>query len=219
MDIVVFGADSMAELAHFYFGRDSGHRVVAFTVDAEFLKEDRFCGLPVVAAEAIPPQFGADRCGAFVAIGYGRVNRLRAEKCAAMRAAGYELVSYVSSRAVVLSEHTPGWNCLILERVMVQPRVRIGNAVTLTGGSSITHGTTIEDNVYVGRLAVVASDATIGANSFLGVGCVVGDRVRVGRRCVIGAGAVITDDTDDDSVYAAPLAERSRVPSSRLRRL
>lgn len=219
MDIVIFGTGSMAELAHFYFGRDGGHRVVGFVVDAEYLKEDLFCGLPVVATEAIPPQFRTDRCGAFVAIGYGKVNRVRAEKCAVMREAGYHLVSYVSPRAIMLSDHAPGWNCLIFERVMVQTHVRIGNAVTLTGGSSVAYGATIEDNVYVGRLSAVASGAHVGANSFLGVGCVVGDRVRIGSSCVIGAGAVITDDTDENSVYVAPQAEKSRVPSFRLRRL
>lgn len=219
MDIVIFGADSMAEIVHFYVSRDGGHRVVAFIVDAEYLKEDRFRGLPVVAAEAVPSRFAADRCGAFVAVGYGRVNRLRAEKCAAMRAAGYALVSYVSPHAFLLSDYPLGWNCLVLERVAIQPRVRIGNNVFLTGGSSAAQGATIEDNVYVGRLAAIAGEAHIGANSFLGVGCVVGERVRVGRSCVVGAGAVLLHDADDDGVYAARSAEKSRAPSFRLRRL
>lgn len=219
-DLVIFGAGALAELAHYYFGRDdSAHRVAAFVVDGEYLREDRFRGLPVVAAEAIPPEFRADRCLAFVAIGYNNVNRLRAEKCAAMRDAGYTLASYVSSRAVVLSDRAPGWNCLILERATIQPRVSLGNGVMMMGGGSIAYGTTIGDNVYIGRLAAVANDVHVGANTFLGVGSVVRDRVRIGRNCVIGAGAVIVRDAEDDSVYVAPRAEKSRVPSFRLRRL
>ena len=37
-DIVVFGTGDIAELAHFYFTHDSAYRVVAFTVDAAFIR-------------------------------------------------------------------------------------------------------------------------------------------------------------------------------------
>ena len=45
--LVIFGTGESAELAHFYFTRDAKREVAAFTVDGEYLKRDRFCGLPV----------------------------------------------------------------------------------------------------------------------------------------------------------------------------
>src|SRR4051812_24706368 len=96
-DIVIFGAGDIAELAHFYFTGDSDHRVVAFTVDAAFLRQESFCGLPVVAFEELPARFPAARHDGFVALSYAKVNQVRANKCAAMKAAGYRLHSYVSS--------------------------------------------------------------------------------------------------------------------------
>lgn len=218
-DIVVFGTGANAELAHFYFGRDSAHRVVAFVVDGSHLREDHFCGLPVVATETIPPQFRADRCSAFVATGYGKINRLRAEKCAAMQAAGYELVSYINSNAIVMTDHPMGWNCFILEGVAIQPFVRIGNDVQIWPNSTVAHGTTIDDHAYLSGRVTIAGEVHVGTGCFLGIGSTVRDRVRLGRNCVVGAGAVILGDTEDDAVYTAPPARKLPTRSDRLRRI
>lgn len=218
-DIVVFGVGAIAELAHFYFGRDSAHRVVAFVVDGNYMREEHFCGLPVVATETIPPQFHADRCHAFVAIGYGKVNRLRAEKCAAMQAIGYELVSYISSNALVMTDHSIGWNCFILEGAMIQPFVRIGNDVHIWPNSTVAHGATIDDHTFISGRVTIAGEVHVGAGSFLGIGSTVRDHVRLGSNCVVGAGAVILGDTDDNSVYSAPPAKKLPVRSDQLRRI
>jgi hypothetical protein len=58
--LVIFGAGDIARLAHHYFTRDSEHQVAAFTVDQEYLKEESFLELPMVAFEGVakryPPQ-------------------------------------------------------------------------------------------------------------------------------------------------------------------
>lgn len=218
-DIVIFGAGDIAEMAHFYFGADTEHHVAAFAVDAAYLKEDKFRGLPVVAFEELAARFPPDKHRGFVALSYNRVNQLRAEKCAAMRQAGYELVSYVSSRATVFADLTVGWNCFILEDNTIQPRARIGNNVTLWSGNHIGHHATVEDNVFIASHVVVSGGVIVGANSFLGVNSTLRDHIRIGRNCVIGAGALIVADTDDDGVYTAPAAEKAKIPSNRLRRI
>ena len=40
--LVIFGAGDIAELAYFYFGRDSEYEIVAFTVNSEYMKEATF---------------------------------------------------------------------------------------------------------------------------------------------------------------------------------
>jgi len=47
-NVVVFGVEKLAELAHFYLTHDSEHKVVAFTVDPEYLTSSEFKGLPMV---------------------------------------------------------------------------------------------------------------------------------------------------------------------------
>ena len=218
-DIVIFGAGHIAELAHFYFTHDSGHRVAGFTVDAAHLGQGSFCGLPLVAFEELLSRFPAASHDAFVALGYSKLNQLRADKCAAMKALGYRLSSYVSSRATVFPDFRVGENCFILENCTIQPYARIANNVTLWSGAAVAHHVRIEDNVFVSGNVVIGGSVTVGEGCFLGVGSIIRDLVKLGRRCVIGAGALILRDTEDGSVYTSPAARKSPVPSHRLRRI
>lgn len=218
-ELIVFGAGDIAELAQFYFQHDSEHRVSAFTVDGAYLKDSVFCGLPVVPVEEVVERFPPGGHAAFVALSYTQMNALRAEKCALLKAAGYSLASYVSSRATRFADFQAGENCFILEDNTIQPRVRIGNNVTLWSGNHIGHHSTIEDNVFVSSHVVISGGVTVGAASFLGVNSTIRDHVHIGRRCVLGAGAIVLRDAPDESVFAAEATERSRVPSSRLRQL
>jgi carbonic anhydrase/acetyltransferase-like protein (isoleucine patch superfamily) len=59
----------------------------------------------------------------------------------------------------------------------------------------------------------------VGANTFIGVNSTIRDHVKIGARCVIGAGSLLLADAEADGVYMAPVTERSRVPSSRLRNI
>ena len=102
--LILFGTGDIAELAHFYFTRDSAHPVVAFCVDGAFLREDSFHGLPVVAFEEVASRFAPADHAMFIALAYARLNDLRAEKLAAAEAAGFGLTRYISSRATVLNE-------------------------------------------------------------------------------------------------------------------
>lgn len=218
-NVVIFGAGQIAEVVHFYFEHDSQYEPIAFTVDGEFVKDDRFCELPVVAFEDLSKKFPPDCCGMFVAISYQKLNQVRAEKCAAAHEAGYEILSYVSSKATLWPGFQHGRNCCILEDNTIQPFARIGHNVTLWSGNHIGHHSVIEDNVFISSHVVVSGNVVVGEHSFLGVNATIRDGVRVGARSVIGAGAYIAQDTESESVYMVSSAEKSRVPSSRLRRI
>jgi sugar O-acyltransferase (sialic acid O-acetyltransferase NeuD family) len=216
-DLVIFGAGDIAQLAHVYFTQDSPRRVAAFTVDAAYRQAESLMGLPVVPFEELPARFPPDRCDAFVALSYARVNRLRAEKCAALRALGYRLVSYVSSRATVFRDLSVGDNAFILEDNTIQPFVRIGNNVTLWSGNHIGHHSVIEDDVFIASHVVVSGGVRIGQGCFIGVNATLRDHITLGPRCVVGAGALLLADAEAEGVYMGQATERARVPSSRLR--
>jgi sugar O-acyltransferase (sialic acid O-acetyltransferase NeuD family) len=217
--LVIFGAGDIAEIAHFYLTKDKGFDVKAFAVDREYLKDTTFCGCPVVAFEELESHFPADTCDVFVALSYARLNALRAEKCLALKGKGYELVSYVSSKATTWPGLSIGENCFILEDNTIQPFVRIGNNVTMWSGNHIGHHSRIGDNCFIASHVVVSGGVEIGENCFIGVNATLRDHVKLGRNCVIGAGALIQQDAADNSVYVQPAAELSRVPSNRLRKI
>jgi sugar O-acyltransferase (sialic acid O-acetyltransferase NeuD family) len=218
-DLVVFGTGDIAELADFYFANDSESRVVAFTVDGAFLKQDSFCGKPVVPFEELSQHYPAHRHAFFAAVSYTKLNKVRAEKVATARSQGYRIASYVSSKATVFSDFKAGENVFILEDNTIQPFARIGNNVTLWSGNHIGHHSVIEDDCFITSHVVISGGVRIGAGSFVGVNVTIRDHVKIGQRCVLGAGSLILADTPDESVFSPGATERAKIPSSRLRRI
>jgi len=206
--LVIFGTGDVARLAHFYFRTDSPHDVAAFVVDAPFKNADTFEGLPLVSSDDAAKRFPPSDHAAFVALGYSRMNRARKEKYEQMRAAGYDLVSYVSSRCTYLTT-PPGDNCFILEDNTVQPFVTIGNDVTLWSGNHIGHDSVIEDHCFITSHVVVSGHVRVGAGSFLGVNATLRNDISIGSESLIVAGAVITKNTPPKSVFYPERAKRA----------
>jgi sugar O-acyltransferase (sialic acid O-acetyltransferase NeuD family) len=215
-NLIVFGAGDIARLAHFYFSTDSEHDVVGFAVDSAYRTSDEFQGLPLVAVEELRERFSPTNVKMFVALSYAKMNRLRAEKYAEMKALGYELVSYVSSRCSYLSQFPPGDNCFILEDNTVQPFVTIGNDVTLWSGNHIGHDSTIGDHCFISSHVVVSGHVSVGPSCFIGVNATLRNSISIGERTLIGAGAVIMKNTPPGSVYPGPRAERLAKTSDQL---
>jgi sugar O-acyltransferase (sialic acid O-acetyltransferase NeuD family) len=144
----------------------------------------------------------------FVAISYAKMNRARATKYDEMKAAGYRLVSYVSSRCSYLSDSPPGDNCFILEDNTVQPFVKIGNDVTLWSGNHIGHDAVIEDHCFITSHVVISGHVTVRAYCFIGVNATIRNSVEIAPASLIGAGAVIMKNTQPKGVYLPRRAER-----------
>jgi sugar O-acyltransferase (sialic acid O-acetyltransferase NeuD family) len=217
--LVIFGTGEIAELAFHYFATDSEFDVAGFTVDRTFLDRNEFCGLPVVAFDEVTARFPPASHAAFVALSYTKLNELRREKYVAMKALGYAFERYVSSRATVLNEARIGENCFILEDNTIQPFAVIGDNVTLWSGNHIGHHSKIGSHTFIASHVVVSGGVEIGESCFIGVNATLRDHIKIGARCVVGAGAVILADAEPEGVYLGTATERSRVPSSRLRKI
>lgn len=215
--LVIFGTGDAAELAHFYFNTDSNFKVVAFCIDANFIKEAVFCGLPVIAFEEVTKQYPPNENNFYVALGYSKLNSIRKEKYLAAKQKGYQLVSFISSKATVLNKGKIGENCFIFEDNTIQPFVTIGNNVTLWSGNHIGHHSVIKDHTFVASHVVISGGVEIGEQCFIGVNATLRDHIKVGDRCVVGAGALLLADAGPEGVYLGNATERSKVPSSRLR--
>ncbi len=217
--LIIFGAGDIAELAHFYFTTDAKREVAAFTVDAEYITAPTFWDKPVVAFEDINKLYPPEKYDAFVAISYAQINQLRAKKCAELRAMGYNLASYVSSKATYFSNFVCGWNCFILEDNTIQPFVTIGNNVTLWSGNHIGHHSTIEDNVFIASHIVVSGHCRVKQGAFIGVNATMRDGITVGEQAVIGAGALLLKSTADRAVYPGKATEPIEKTSDQLKKI
>jgi sugar O-acyltransferase (sialic acid O-acetyltransferase NeuD family) len=217
--IVVFGVGQGAELAHFYITHDSPHDVAAFTVDRDYLDGERFHGLPVVAWEDLEATYPPSSFSLFVPISFKRMSHARADKLDEGKARGYEVVSYVNSKATTFADFECGENCFILEDNTIQPYVTIGRNVVMWSGNHIGHHTVIEDHVMITSQVVISGACRIGEHSFFGVNATVRDETVVGRETIVGAGTAIMADTEPFSVYKVKGTEPAGFRSDQLRSL
>ena len=125
----------------------------------------------------------------------------RAEKYRLVKARGFSLARYVSSRAFVARDVPIGDNGFILENNTIQPFARIGNDVTLWSGNHIGHHAVIGDHVFVSSQVVISGGVKVGANCFLGVNATVSNGIELAPGTVLGAGAMILKNTVPDVVY------------------
>src|SRR5690348_1281621 len=141
--LIIGGDSAFAEIAYEYFTHDSDYEVVAFTVEREYLKREELFGRPVLAFETLEQQLDPTEHSIYVASVYTQLNRLRTRLMTEVKAKGFALASYVSSRAFVWQNAVVGEHCFIFEDNTVQPFVRIGNNVVLWSGNHIGHHSTI----------------------------------------------------------------------------
>jgi sugar O-acyltransferase (sialic acid O-acetyltransferase NeuD family) len=199
--LVIFGMGDIGRLAHYYFVHDSEHEIVAFTADNEYVKESTFLGLPVVEFGNVNQVYPPSAYKMFIALSYARMNQVRAARYFRAKEIGYELVSYISSRATFLSDVPVGDNCFILEDNTIQPFVRIGNDVTLWSGNHIGHDSIIEDHCFLASQIVVSGRVRICPYCFIGVNVTLRNAITVAPHTLLGAGAIIMKDTIEHGVY------------------
>jgi len=217
--LIIFGTGDIAQLAHYYFSSDSNYEVAAFTVDAAYITMTEFCGLPVVPFEEATNRYSPETHELFVALSYSKLNQVRREKYLAAKAQGYRFARYVSPYATILNNGQIGDNCFIFEDNTIQPFVTIGNNVTLWSGNHIGHHSTIHDHCFIASHVVISGGVTIGEACFIGVNVTLRDHIKVGERCILGAGTLLLTDAEPEGVYIGTATERSRVPSSKIKRI
>ena len=216
-EVVIFGVKDFASLAHFYLRHDSEHRVVAFTVHREFMPaEGEFEGLPVVPFEELEASHPPDRFSTFAPMSHRKMNRLREGVYNELKGRGYQLISYVSSRATTFPEGRIGDNCFILEDNTIQPFASIGDNVVIWSGNHIGHHSVVESHAFITSHVVISGHCRIGAYTFLGVNATLKDQITLAEGTLIGMGANITKDTEPWSLYKADATRASKISSAEI---
>ena len=214
--VIIFGTGAFAEVAYFYLTEDSNYDVVGFTINKKFITEENFCGLPVIEFENIESKYSPTEFSMFIAIGYKNMNKIRANIFNESKQKGYQLISYINSKATVWKNLSIGENCFILENNVIQPFVKIGNDVILWSGNHIGHHSTISDHCFISSHVVISGFTKINSYSFLGVNSTIRDGVTIASECLIGAGALILKNTKKGGVYTSKDANLLSVSSDKL---
>ncbi|MBJ7537809.1 acetyltransferase [Marinomonas transparens] len=218
-DIVIIGGGETAHLAFEYFTHDSEYNVVAFSLDRDYIKEDDFLGLPVIALDELVENYPPQKYKAFVAVSSTKLNRVRKGLYDRTKSLGYELVSYISSRAFVWRNVEIGENCFILEDNTLQPFTKVGNNVVMWSGNHLGHSSIVGDHCFISSHCVISGYCSIGDFSFIGVNSTVEDNVSISIDSFVGAGALIQKNTIIKGFYQEPQTVLSKINTHRLFRI
>lgn len=199
--LVIIGDSAFAEIAYEYFTCDSEYDVVAFAVESAFYTKDELFGKPVIHFDDIEKLFPPTHCSVYVAITYTGLNRVRTRLVQEVRAKGYALASYISSRAFVWRNVTIGEHCFIFEDNTIQPFVSLGDNVVIWSGNHIGHHSIIGNNCFISSHVVLSGFTSVGNNCFIGVNATISNNVTIHEDCWLGLGVTLHQDAPAGSFY------------------
>jgi sugar O-acyltransferase (sialic acid O-acetyltransferase NeuD family) len=213
--LVIVGSGEFGRIAFEYFTYDSEYKVVAFSVERDFLEESEIEGRPVVPFEELAQRFDPKDHDVYVAVTYTQLNRVRTRLFKTVKTLGYQCATYVSSRAFVWRNVELGENVFIFENNVVQPFCKIEDNVVLWSGNHIGHRSVVEENCYLSSHVVVSGYCRIGNSSFVGVNATFADNVTIGPDCLIGMASTVNRDLEGGKIWTGSPVEASRIPSLR----
>ena len=214
--VILFGNGPVARGAYGVLTHNSRYQVAAFTVDSQYITVETLFDRPVVPFSEVASLYPPDEYKMLVAVGYLKVNQLRAQRYYQALELGYQLISQVSSNTSISPKMALGNNCLIFGNCLISASAQIGHNVIIDSGAIIAHDTIIKDHCYVGAGVVIGGGVTIEPYCFIGLNSTIRNKVAIARECVIGAGSVILQDTRAREVYMARQAELLPITSDRL---
>mgnify|MGYP006129605487 CR=1 FL=1 len=198
--IIIFGTGELAQRI-FYYLKDSGDQVIAFSANKSNIDSNELLGLPVIAFENIEEKYPPGEFLMFIALAYSEMNNKRAKFFQEAKDKGYELYSFIHPSTKIWDEFEMGENCFILANNVIQPFVKIGDNVLIGSNNLISHNTTIKNNCFLTSNITLGGHITIESNSFIGLSATINQRVKIGKECIIGAGTIITKDVNDKEVF------------------
>lgn len=214
--IIIIGNNQTAELATWYLKNDTDFEICGYAVDEKYITSNTFNDMPLVSYNNIENLYPKEEFQLFAPMQAKNMNEVRRDIFLRGKKKGYNFISYKSSKATILTKEI-GENCFILEDNTIQPYTSIGSNVVIWSGNHIGHHSIIEDHVFITSHVVVSGRCVIQQHAFLGVNCCIKDGITIGQKCLIGMGAVITNSTENDSVYTCLAATKQKAHASRLR--
>jgi sugar O-acyltransferase (sialic acid O-acetyltransferase NeuD family) len=202
--LVIVGTSNNSKLAKLFFEKDTFYKVIAFSIEKEYIVDKKFEGLPIVELESLEESYPPNEFDAFVAVGYKSMNKLREKLYNIVKFKGYFLPNYISPNCRFLTKELIGDNNFILEDNTIQPFVKIGSNNVLWSGNHIGHDVCIGNHNFITSHTVISGFTIIENNAFIGVNATINDSLKISSETLIGSGAIITKSTEKSSVWVSP---------------
>ena len=171
--------------------------------------------MPIVAFENIEKEYPVTDFKFFAPMSPQKMNRLREQVYYAIKTKGYELISYVSSKATLFN-NSIGDNCFILENNTIQPFTSIGNNVILWSGNHIGHHSIIKDHIMFTSHVVLSGHCVIENYCTLGVNATIRDGLTIAEGTFVAMAASVIKSTDSWGMYKGNPAQKAEKSTKEL---
>jgi serine acetyltransferase len=166
------------------------------------------------ALERFPPQHYA----VLVALAFRDFNGLRKDRSDALRAMGYELVSFVDRSARLPQHFSIAANSIVLDHVAINDGVTVGEGVFVSSGAKVGHDSMLEDYCWVGSGVAMAGGVRVGAFSMLGLNCSIKQNTRLAHHTLVTPNTFVNADTQPYDAIASDAGKSLGVDSRKLMR-
>ena len=212
--ILLVGNAITAEILYEYLKTDPRYEVVASVVDAPFLAGNLLTEIPCIESMNVRSLHPPGNFSIIMAVGYDNLNRTRETLFRTFKDFGYSIETYVHPDARVYTQHPLGEGSVVLPNAVVEPHVVLGANSLVWCNATLAHHSRVEDHCWIASGAVLSGQATVKRNTFVGVNATIVNKVVVGEYNIVGGGAFITKNTEDNAVYLARSAEKTRFSSA-----
>lgn len=212
--IIIFGTSCFSIMIAEYIKKFTTHKIVAFTVNKEYIKDTKIMNLPVLEFEDIEKTYNPSKYSFVNTIGYTQMNTVREKIFNEIQKKGYKIEGFLHPSANIYADKIGEGN-IILENAFIGPHTVIGDGNIIWNGVNISHDAKIGNFNCFAPSTAIAGNVTIKNNCFLGTNSTIKNGLTVSNKTLIGAACFLNKDTNDNDVYVSEnLAKKLDIKSS-----
>lgn len=203
-DIFILGATKYSFMIHQFIDQEHQYRVLGHTVNEPYIQGVQSeCEKRNVNIYPLERLKDCCRKGVPILIlntlGYTDMNRTREKLSIQCKQLGYNLVNFISNRAIVLSA-VSGEGNIIFPGAYIGTDVTIGDNNVFYSGVVMTHDITIGNNNFIAANVTSGGEVEIGNNCFIGMGSTLRNRIKISDYSLIGASSYLSHSTRENEV-------------------
>jgi len=205
MSVVIFGAGPLAKMLYYYLTEDSNIQVDAFTLNSKYITGEEKLMRPLIPFERLRESL--PNVSILPGIGYNHMNNIRKAVIKNIRAENYPILSYIHPTATIAKNCIYGDGFIVLEQVVVQPFVTIGEGCIVFNSSTISHDAIVGSYNWFAPHVCISGDVKIGNNCFLGSNSTIKNGISIADYSLVGANSFVRKDTVEKQVIKASKCE------------
>ncbi len=205
-NIIIAGQSDFSTLMKLYLEQSRKYRVVAFSVEKQYIQNSTLDNLPVLPLEELNNFSEFRDCTILNTIGYKQMNGIRQKIHWRIKEMGRTLLTYIHPTAVVNSN--AGEGSIVLDGCSIGFRCSVGAGTIMWNNVVIAHDVSIGDFTYWSPGAVCCGHVSVNDRCFIGANATIRNGISVAEETLVGAGVFLSRTiTEKGKIFRAPEAE------------